>query len=157
MRYHPLMQKVALILVLVAALLGGCQANGTTSRPFVDFDGHRYFVDIADDDQSRARGLMFVDEMADNRGMFFIFRREAPRSFWMRNTRIPLDIIYLDRDLNVVSISEDTPPCRTRRCPSYPSEGPAQFVLELNAGQAAAIGLDPGDRVQVGNIELPRR
>jgi len=151
------MQKTASLILVLIALLAGCQANGHTSRAFVDFEGHRYFVDIADDDQSRARGLMFVDEMADNHGMFFIFPREAPRSFWMRNTRIPLDIIYLDRDLQVVSISEDTPPCRIRRCPSYPSDAPAQFVLELNAGQAAAIGLAPGEQIQLGNIELPRR
>jgi uncharacterized membrane protein (UPF0127 family) len=151
------MPKARLLILLLAALLIGCQANGTISGPYVDFEGHRYVVDIADDDRSRAQGLMFVDEMAENRGMFFIFPSEAPRSFWMRNTRIPLDIIYLDRNLRVVSISADTPPCRTRRCPSYPSEGPAQFVLELNAGQAAAIGLDPGDQIQVGNIELPRR
>jgi len=151
-----LMLGKTLSLLLLTGLLIGCQASGTTTLPHVDFDDHRYYVDIADDDRSRARGLMFVDEMDANRGMFFIFRREAPRSFWMRNTRIPLDIIYLDRELRVVSISEDTPPCRTQRCPSYPSEGPAQYVLELNAGQAARIGLDPGDQIQVGNIDLPR-
>jgi uncharacterized membrane protein (UPF0127 family) len=151
------MRKLTPFILLLTALLAGCQASGNTGRSFVEFEGHRYFVDIADDDQSRARGLMFVDEMADNRGMVFIFRREAPRSFWMRNTRIPLDIIYLDRDLRVVSIAADTPPCRTRQCPSYPSEGPAQFVLELNAGQAAAIGLDPGEQIQIENIELTAR
>ena len=154
MRYHSLMRKLIPFFLLLPTLLIGCQANGTTTRSYVEFEGHRYFVEIADDDQSRARGLMFVDEMEADRGMFFIFRREAPRSFWMRNTRIPLDIIYLDSGLNVVSISADTPPCRTRQCPSYPSEGPAQFVLELNAGQAEAIGLDSGDQIQVGNIAL---
>ncbi|MEN1728072.1 MAG: DUF192 domain-containing protein [Pseudomonadota bacterium] len=141
-------------MLLLGAVLTGCQANGSTTLPHVDFEGHRYFVDIADDDESRAMGLMFVDEMDENRGMFFIFPRVAPRSFWMRNTRIPLDIIYLDSDLRVVSIA-DAIPCRTQRCPSYPSDGPAQFVLELNAGQAEAIGLGPGDQVQVGNINLP--
>ncbi len=149
-----MLQKFLLALLL-ASVLAGCQATTNTSQPYVEFDGHRYIVDIADDDASRAQGLMFVDEMDEQRGMLFIFRREAPRSFWMRNTRIPLDIIYLDRELRVVSISADTPPCRTRQCPSYPSTGPAQFVLELNAGQAAAIGLDPGEQIQVGNIELP--
>jgi len=148
-----MLKKLALGIAFAFVLIG-CQANGNTGVPFVDFDGHRYFVDIADDDASRAQGLMFVDAMDENRGMFFVFRREAPRSFWMRNTRIPLDIIYLDSDLQVVSISEDTPPCRTRQCPSYPSTGPAQYVLELNAGQAAAIGLDPGDKITVGNIGL---
>jgi len=111
-----------LSLLLLTGLLIGCQASGTTTLPHVDFDGHRYYVDIADDDRSRARGLMFVDEMDANRGMFFIFRREAPRSFWMRNTRIPLDIIYLDRELRVVSISET----RRRAEPSVARATPAR-------------------------------
>jgi len=70
----------------------------------------------------------------------------------MRNTRIPLDIIYLDSDMKVVSISADTPPCRTSQCPGYPSTGPAQYVLELNAGQAQALNLKPGDPVIPQNI-----
>ncbi len=140
-----------LTILLLSGLLVACQAT----EPYVEFEGQRYWVEIADDDASRAQGLMFRDAMAADRGMLFVFRREEPRSFWMRNTRIALDIIYLDRDFRVVSISADTPPCRTRQCPSYPSTGPAQFVLELNAGQAAMIGLEQGDRIQIGNLALP--
>ena len=137
-----------LFLALTTLLLSACEAN----EPWVEVKGKRFYVEIADDDASRNRGLMFRDELADNRGMFFIFRREEPRSFWMRNTRIPLDIIYLDSQLRVVSISADTPPCRTRQCPSYPSRGPAMYVLEVNAGQAAALGLERGDVIVVGNV-----
>jgi len=140
-----------LTILLLSGLLAACQAT----EPYVEFEGQRYWVEIADDDASRAQGLMFRDAMDADRGMLFVFRREEPRSFWMRNTRIALDIIYLDRDFRVVSISADTPPCRTRQCPSYPSTGPAQFVLELNAGQAAMIGLEQGDRIQIGNLALP--
>ena len=144
----PIQRATTLLILLTAFLLSACEA----SEPWVDVEGKRFTVEIADDDQSRARGLMFRDEMADDHGMFFIFSREQPRSFWMRNTRIPLDIIYLDRDLKVVSIAADTPPCRSRRCPSYPSRGPAQYVLEINAGQAEALGLERGEAVTVGNI-----
>ncbi|MFW5926726.1 MAG: DUF192 domain-containing protein [Wenzhouxiangella sp.] len=141
-------------LILALAFLAGCHAG----EPWVEVEGKRFYVEIADDDESRARGLMFRDELADNRGMLFIFRQERPRSFWMKNTRIPLDIIYLDGDLRVVSISADTPPCRSRtgRCPGYRSAGPARYVLEINAGQAEALGLARGDRVNVGNIPQMR-
>lgn len=142
---------IKLMATAVAMLvLSGCNAG----EPYVEVAGKRFSVEIADDDATRAQGLMFVDEMADDHGMLFIFPNERPRSFWMKNTRIPLDIIYLDRDLRVVSISTDTPPCRsrTRRCPSYPSEGPAKYVLEINGGLAAELGLEPGARVEVGNI-----
>jgi uncharacterized protein len=139
--------RISLALLLLSFLLG-CEAT----EPWVEVNGQRYLVEIAADDATRTRGLMFRDELADNRGMLFIFEREAPRSFWMRNTRIPLDIIYLDRDLKVVSISANTPPCRTRQCPSYPSTGPAQYVLELNAGHAERLSLSRGDQLTTGNI-----
>ncbi len=140
-----LMAMAATILVL-----SGCDAG----EPHVTVAGQRFFVEVADDDASRTRGLMFRDTMADDRGMLFIFDDERPRSFWMKNTRIPLDIIYIDRNFEVVSISADTPPCRSRsrRCPSYPSDGPARYVLEINGGLAAELGLTPGDRIEAGNI-----
>ncbi|QOC22590.1 DUF192 domain-containing protein [Wenzhouxiangella sp. AB-CW3] len=146
---RPIILKLLVATITVAALVA-CHAN----EPWVEVKGKRFYVEIADDDESRARGLMFRDELADNRGMLFIFRQEAPRSFWMRNTRIPLDIIYLDRDLRVVSIVHNARPCRTRsgRCPSYPSEGPAMYVLEVNAGFARSLELQRGDQLSAGNV-----
>jgi uncharacterized protein len=149
---RPIILKLLVAAITFMALVA-CHAN----EPWVEVKGKRFYVEIADTDETRARGLMFRDELADNRGMLFIFRQEAPRSFWMRNTRIPLDIIYLDRELKVVSIVHNARPCRNRsgRCPSYPSEGPAMYVLETNAGQAQALGLEKGDRLTLGNLELP--
>ncbi len=144
--------KLLKLTVMAAAMLvlAGCDAG----EPYVTVEGERFSVEIADDNATRAQGLMFRDEMPEDHGMLFIFPNERPRSFWMKNTRIPLDIIYLDRDLRVVSISADTPPCRSRtgRCPNYPSDGPAKYVLEINGGLAAELGLEPGDRIEVGNI-----
>ena len=94
-------------------------------------------------------GLMFRENMPDDEGMIFVFPNEAPRSFWMKNTRISLDIMYFDKDLKMVSISADTPPCRVSRCPSYPSIKPAMYVLELNAGKASELGVGPGDKLTI--------
>jgi uncharacterized membrane protein (UPF0127 family) len=81
--------------------------------------------------------------------MLFIFPGETRRSFWMKNTRIPLDIFYFDSNLALVSVSENTPPCRTLKCPAYPSDGPAKYVLELNAGKAAELGVKSGDVLEL--------
>lgn len=118
-------------------------------RPWVEVKGERYKVAIADDDQSRARGLMFVDHLPDDEGMLFLFRREEPRAFWMRNTRILLDIIYLNGNLEVVDIIKNAKPCRSQRCPTYPSARPAQYVLELNGGHSDRLGLQIGDVIIV--------
>jgi uncharacterized membrane protein (UPF0127 family) len=111
----------------------------------VEVGGERYAVEIADDDAERARGLMFRDAMATDRGMLFIHEREQPLAYWMKNTRIPLDILYFDDDRQLVSQQRDVPPCSLGdACPPYPSGVPARYVLELNAGEAARLELHEG-------------
>jgi uncharacterized membrane protein (UPF0127 family) len=117
--------------------------------PYVTLGGERFSVELAETREKQALGLMFRDEMAEDHGMLFLFPAESMRSFWMKNTRIPLDILYFDEDLKLVSMSENTPPCRTRNCPAYPSTGPAKYVLELNAGKAAELGLKAGDVMEL--------
>jgi uncharacterized membrane protein (UPF0127 family) len=117
--------------------------------PYVELKGERFSVELAETQEKQALGLMFRDSMPDDHGMLFIFPSEARRSFWMKNCRIPLDIFYFDSDLALVSVSENTPPCRTQRCPSYPSDGPAKYVLELNAGKAAQLGIKTGDVMEL--------
>jgi uncharacterized membrane protein (UPF0127 family) len=136
--------RLSLLLALAALL--GCVAC-SASQPSVELKGQKFTVEIADDPDEWALGLMFREAMPDDHGMLFIYPRETPLSYWMKNTRIPLDIMYFDADLALVSMSENTPPCRTRACPAYPSEGPAQYVLELNGGKAAELGVVPGDRL----------
>jgi len=120
-----------------------CASDG----PSVELGGKRFAVEIADTIDKQALGLMFRDSMPDDQGMLFIFPNEAPRSFWMKNTRIPLDIMYFDKELEMVSISADTPPCRVTRCPTYPSKSSAMYVLELNAGMAKKLGVGEGDKL----------
>ena len=124
------------------ALGTGCASAGDD---WVELAGKRYAVEIADDDAERARGLMFRDELADGHGMLFIHEREAPQAYWMKNTRIALDILYFDDALKLVSQQRDVPPCSLGDgCPPYPSNAPARYVLELNAGQAEKLKLQDG-------------
>ena len=135
------------------ALVGmGLAASGCVSGdPWVEIAGQRYAVEVADDDAERARGLMFRDEMASDRGMLFVHDREEPQAYWMKNTHIPLDILYFDDSARLVSQQRDVPPCSLGdRCPPYPSAAPARYVLELNAGQAQRLQLKDGAMLQFG-------
>ena len=134
-----------LFCVLFLLTCTACASGG----PSVEMGGKKFSVEIADTSEKTALGLMFRDNMASDHGMLFIFPSEAPRSFWMKNTRISLDIMYFDKELKLVSISADTPPCRVSRCPSYPSNEPAKYVLELNGGTAAQLGVNLGDTLIV--------
>lgn len=120
-----------------------------SAQPEVELRGERFTVELALTRQQQARGLMFRDQLPKDAGMLFIFNNEVPRSFWMKNTRIPLDILYFDAELLLVSLVENARPCVADPCPAYPSSGPAQYVLELNAGRAGQLGVTPGDQLRL--------
>lgn len=137
---------VPLLLITLPVL--GCASDGGR---WVELAGKRYTVEIADDDESRARGLMFRDSIPADHGMLFIHETQAPQAYWMKNTRIALDILYFDNQRKLVSQQRDVPPCTLGdRCPAYPSQAPARYVLELNAGEAAEIGLQDGAELKFG-------
>ncbi|MFD0725457.1 DUF192 domain-containing protein [Lysobacter brunescens] len=117
----------------------------------MELQGQRFAVEVADDNEERARGLMFRDAMDDDRGMLFIHDNEMNLAYWMKNTKIPLDILYFDANRRLVSQQRDVPPCSLgNACPPYPSTAPARYVLELNAGQAAKLGLKDGTELTFG-------
>jgi uncharacterized membrane protein (UPF0127 family) len=105
---------------------------------------HTFQVEIAVDEASREKGLMNRRYMPADRGMLFEFEREAPVAFWMKNTYIPLDIIFIGRDGAVKRIAANAEPLSEA---IIPSGEPAIAVLELNGGVAARIGLKPGDKI----------
>ena len=130
------------------ALAGCASADG---KHWVELAGTRYNVELAQNDDTRARGLMFRDQMDADHGMLFIHEREEPQAYWMKNTRIPLDILYFDSQRRLVSQQRDVPPCSAGdMCPPYPSFNPALYVLELNAGQAAKLKLEDGAELTFG-------
>ena len=101
-------------------------------------------IEIADDEYTTQTGLMYRKSMKSNQGMLFIFPDEAFRSFYMKNTEIPLDIIYISKTKTVVSIQKNTKPMDET---SLPSEAPATYVLEVNAGLSDKWHLEKGDRI----------
>jgi uncharacterized membrane protein (UPF0127 family) len=101
-------------------------------------------VELADTPEAQARGLMFRDALGDFEGMIFPSDTPAPRSFWMKNTPLSLDIIFIGPDGRIINIAADTVPYSLE---SVRSVGPASGVLELRAGRAKALGIVPGDRV----------
>lgn len=126
-------------------LLSGCQ----TTPHQVIINDVTFQVTLAEDDNSRAMGLMYEESLADDAGMLFIFPDSRPRAFWMKNTLIPLDILYFNENKVLVSIQAEVPPCRatTTRCPNYPSQKPAKYVLEINAGLSDHYGFKEGDKL----------
>lgn len=136
---------VALPLLL---LLSACASART---PWVELGGERFRIEIADNDDERARGLMFRDVLEPGHGMLFIHDYQEPQAYWMKNTRIPLDILYFDSERRLVSQQRDVPPCSAGdACPPYPSRAPARYVLELNAGEAARLKLEDGAELRFG-------
>lgn len=138
---------IAALVAFMSLLTTACASSST----WVELAGERFAVEIADDDEERARGLMFRDALADGHGMLFIHDREERQAYWMKNTRIALDILYFDAALRLVSQQRDVPPCSAGdRCPPYPSGKPARYVLELNAGEARRMGLQDGAVLRLG-------
>jgi len=132
---------LAAAVLLSGAALEACAASG----PYVELKGHRYTIEIAADDASRAHGLMDRTEMAADHGMLFVFDDDAMRAFWMKNTKIPLDMLFFDADAKLVSVQHNVPPCVADPCAGYSSGAPARYVLELNAGQANELKVTSGD------------
>lgn len=138
----------------VSLLLSACANSG----PWVEVGGERFKVEIADNDAERARGLMFRDELAADAGMLFIHDAEEPQAYWMKNTRIPLDILYFDNARRLVTQQRNVPPCSGGdSCPPYPSDRPARYVLELNAGEAERLKLQDGAELVFGKGIPPVR
>jgi hypothetical protein len=104
-----------------------------------------FTVEIADDDAERARGLMFRESMAADHGMLFHFQQPEMASFWMRNTRISLDIIFIGPDGRILNIADHTVPYSEA---GVPAAGLTRGVLEINAGRAEELGIRAGDRVE---------
>ena len=103
-------------------------------------------VEIAESVEEQTIGLMFRTELAQNSGMLFVFEDMQKRGFWMKNTKIPLDIMFIDSDGIIVDVKENFQPCTTEDCDVYFS-APAQYVLEVNAGFVQQYTIHTNDAV----------
>lgn len=131
---------LGLVLVAVPARAAGEQTLEIASKTGV----HVFSVEIAENDAERAKGLMYRRELPEGRGMLFDFHRDQEVSFWMQNTYIPLDMIFIRGDGRILRIEENTEPLSTRM---IPSRGAVRAVLEVIGGTSRKLGIAPGDRV----------
>jgi uncharacterized membrane protein (UPF0127 family) len=133
-----------IIFALFAAAVPAREAGQQTLEIATRSGVHVFAVEVVDNDADRAKGLMYRKELPEGRGMLFDFHREQEVSFWMQNTYIPLDMVFIRGDGRILRIAENTEPLSTRL---IPSGGPVRAVLEVIAGTTQKLGIAPGDRV----------
>jgi hypothetical protein len=137
-------------LALLTAVAGDASARALRVEPLdiITAQGvHHFKVEVADTPASRERGLMFRRHLAANQGMLFDFKTVQPVSFWMKNTLIPLDMVFVGADGRIVSIARNATPMSEA---PISSAGPVLDVVELRGGRAAEIDAAPGDQVREG-------
>ncbi|MBV9991879.1 MAG: DUF192 domain-containing protein [Alphaproteobacteria bacterium] len=140
------MRAVLLSLAFAAGLATAACALPTTTLSIDTASGHPSFkVEMANDPASQERGLMYRKAMAADAGMLFDFHKEQMVTFWMKNTILPLDLIFIRADGTISSIAGNAVPYSEA---PIPSSEPIRAVLEINAGRAKALGIEPGDRVK---------
>ena len=152
--------SLVLVLALTIACGGTAKPAATptpspvaASGPRVVFpSGAVYRVELARTPEEQQRGLMFRESLPEKSGMLFLFDDDSPHGFWMKNTMIPLDIIWLDDVGQVLFVSADTPPCKADPCPSYGSQVAASSVLEIAGGLAARENVTVGSRIRFEGI-----
>lgn len=129
--------------------LDGGEVDGPTLTVKTNNDSYTFDIEIADTPEERSKGLMYRESMKDNHGMLFIFDEEQELNFWMKNTLIPLDMIFFDHDYKIVHIQHDARPCKTDPCEVFSSLKPAKYVLEVKGGTAERLGITPGNTASV--------
>lgn len=140
---------VALVVFGVSMPLAACSDENQLTIHSGTGD-HTFSVEVVDTPESRAKGLMYVQELAPDAGMLFDFLEEREVSFWMRNTFIPLDMLFIRADGVVANIHVNA---RPHDVTSIPSKGPVQFVLEIPGGRSVELGIEAGDTVTHDRIE----
>jgi uncharacterized membrane protein (UPF0127 family) len=144
----------AVVLLLLAVSCGAAPqssskpaATPASAQPRVVLpSGAVYRLELARTPEEQGQGLMFRESLPDKTGMLFLFDDKGVHRFWMKNTMIPLDMVWMDAEGKVLFVSADTPPCRADPCPTYGLDSPAASVLEVAAGRAAK------EKIVVGSI-----
>jgi uncharacterized membrane protein (UPF0127 family) len=152
----------AVVLLLFAASCGGAPKKTHGSPPAITGprvvlpSGSVYKVEVARTPEEQVQGLMFRESLPEKSGMLFLFADGAPHTFWMKNTMIPLDMIWMDDRGRVLFISAETPPCKADPCPNYGPEVPAASVLEIAGGLAAKEKVTVGSTIRFEDITQSR-
>ena len=132
--------------IIIVLVWAGCSPQASTNQ--VCFKGQCVDVEIVQKAPDLQRGLQFRKSLGEKNGMLFVFPKADRYSFWMKDTLIPLDMIWIDYARTIVYIAQGVPPCQSDPCPVYTPTGSALYVLEVNAGYAERLGLKEGVEVE---------
>jgi uncharacterized membrane protein (UPF0127 family) len=135
---------VAALLFVISGLMPSGAADRSTLEIVTKNGVHVFSVEVAETDAERQKGLMFRKSLPEGQGMLFDFKQDQEVAMWMRNTLIPLDMLFINADGRIRRIAENTEPLSER---TIPSGGPVRGVLEVIGGTARKLGIKPGDRV----------
>lgn len=142
------MKKILVIFLLI--FLIGCAKNFNVNFKEIVIDNGKELieinVEIADDNEEKMRGLMFRENLNEDDGMLFVFEDESYQTFWMKNTLIPLDIIFVDKNFEIVDIKSAVP-CEEEPCKLHKSSKPAKYVLEVNSNFTIKNNVKAGDKI----------
>lgn len=122
--------------------------NLNTKQPQVCINNTCFSIEIAETPQERQIWLMHREHLPEKSGMLFVFQQQSPYGFWMKNTLIPLDMIWIDQDQKIIDIQQAVP-CTTDPCPSYKPSWPALYVLELNSWISEKYGIKVWDNIEI--------
>ena len=134
--------------VILSINLTGCFKG----NPTVCFEEKCVVVELALTNQQLQDGLQYRKSLEQGHGMLFVFEKPVEVKFWMKNTLIPLDMIWMDKDKKVLFIKKNAPPCLEEICPSYGPDQAAHYVLEVNAGFASAYNVEVGDKAEFRDL-----
>ena len=144
-------------MVLFIVFICGCTSKERASKDNLEIITNsskiKVWVETARTPKELQQGLMFRESLDDYSGMLFIFKKEDRLSFWMKNTKIPLDIIFISENWTINEIKSNVQPCQEDPCPTYPSKYPIMYVLEVNAGFSERNGIKVGDKVNLNTIK----
>jgi len=138
-----LRSTIAAVAALLFLTLSALADDGRLTIATANGD-HHFNVEVVDKPEGRAQGLMFRTSLAPDAGMLFDFKEERPVSFWMQNTLIPLDMIFIRSDGTIANVHVNAKPLDPT---SIPSDGPVAFVLEIPGGRSVELGIKAGDTV----------
>lgn len=146
----PMTKYAVLLLVLLLIIFLFFSFKNKYKKTTVKINGVKLQVEIADSPAKRTKGLMFRKNLPKDGGMLFVFVNEAKHSFWMANTFIPLDIVWINSNKEVVYIKKEVPPCTENiksACKIYKPNTNAKYVLELNSGKSSDLNIQVGNTI----------
>ena len=139
-----------LMVLLLLPLLLGCAETPKKSTISLQIGSDAFFTaEVADTPAERAEGLMFRPALGENEGMWFVFDAAQPYQFWMKNTLIPLDMVFVGEDMRIADILK-ADPCLAEPCARYTPRAPARYVLEISQNATDRQGIRIGDAVRAG-------